>query len=303
MVHYRVLLSLQAVIMSLRSILTKIPFVVATYRFSFRVFYTLYTRAKSAWIKVGQHEVNLGHDVGQKKGYLDPHYFDFYNQIIADYVQDGDIVFDIGAHVGVTAIMLSDAVGTKGMVYAFEPFPTNFSILESNISHNSIANIRPIQLAVSVESGTVDFFVNKIHTGYNSISYENAVDYLKSSKDVKSVRVESTTLDDFTSEYQVSPSFIKLDCQGAEFEILKGAKSFLRSVENVFIYLEFWPMAIENVSNVSGEQFLYFLEELGMQIIFSEDYNDLISEKNKFVAEVEKMERGYTNLMLQKRCP
>jgi hypothetical protein len=102
--------------MSLRSTLTKIPPVVAVYRFCFRIFYTLYTRVKPTSIKVGQHNVHLGHDVGQKKGYLDPHYFEFYHQIISDYVKPGDTVFDIGAHVGVTATMLSDAVGANGVV-------------------------------------------------------------------------------------------------------------------------------------------------------------------------------------------
>ena len=155
-------------------------------------------------------------------------------------------------------------------------------------------------MAVSNKPGTLEFYINNCHTGYNSISYKNAFDYLKTSKDVKSIEVESTTLDEFVRKNQLSPSFIKLDCQGAEYEILKGATRFLSDNECVFIYLEFWPMAIRNVWNVSGEQFLNFLEEQDLQIIFTEDFNGLIGNKSKFVSEVENTERGYTNLMLRK---
>lgn len=72
-------------------------------------------------------------------------------------------------------------------MYAFEAFSVNFSTLRSNIENNAIANVHSIQLVVSDKSGRLEFFVNKCHTRYNSISYKNAFDYLKTNHDVQSV--------------------------------------------------------------------------------------------------------------------
>lgn len=289
--------------MDLRSALRRITLIVAAYRFFFRIYYTLYTRLKPATIKVGQYNVNLGDDMGQKKSYLDSHYFEFYDRIVSDYIKPGDTVLDIGAHVGVTATMFSEAVGEGGAVFAFEPFPVNYRILQSNIRRNGIDNVHAIQCAASDKVGTLDFFINQCHTGYSSISYKNTFDYLKVSNDIQTIKVQSTTLDDFIARNNIRPAFIKIDCQGAEYQIIKGAREFFAAAESVFVCLEFWPKGIRNISNVSGEAFLEYLEDQKLEPVFAEDFNGLLRDKRRFATEIENLERGYTNLLLQKKAP
>jgi len=65
----------------------------------------------------------------------------------------GDIVFDIGAYVGDTALWFSKAVGPQGKVYAFEPEPGNFEKLKANLERNNVTNVIPLQLAVSETEG------------------------------------------------------------------------------------------------------------------------------------------------------
>jgi len=65
----------------------------------------------------------------------------------------GDIVFDIGAYVGDTALWFSKAVGPQGKVYAFEPEPSNFAKLKANLERNKVTNVIPLQLALSENEG------------------------------------------------------------------------------------------------------------------------------------------------------
>lgn len=61
----------------------------------------------------------------------------------------GDIVFDVGASIGDTALWFSKLVGSEGRVYAFEPEPTNFTKLTGNLQSNKLKNVIPLQLALS----------------------------------------------------------------------------------------------------------------------------------------------------------
>jgi len=255
------------------------------------------------------HTVFIGDDLGMKKGYLTPDYFKCFNTAIQEYVRPGDVVLDIGAHVGLTTVLLSNRVGSSGQVYAFEPYPESYIRLTDNIARNGIDNVKAMQYAVANRSGPVTFFVNTTHTGYNSINHNNAFDYLKTERDVRELSVDSIRLDDFVDETGVRPSFIKIDCQGAEYEILIGANRMLEEETGVLgIYLEFWPLAIKNLSSVEPEEFLLHLENRRLDIVVAEDCGNFVvsgripdARKAEFVTAVAALEKGYTNLMLIKR--
>ena len=80
-------------------------------------------------------------------------------------ISKGDIVIDIGAHIGWYSLLASRRVGKEGIVYAFEPEPISFNILVKNIKLNDITNIVPIKKALSDSSGIQLLYINLYKNG------------------------------------------------------------------------------------------------------------------------------------------
>jgi FkbM family methyltransferase len=120
-----------------------------------------------------------------------------------------DVIVDIGAHIGTFSVMASN-LANEGMVYAFEPEPRNFAMLKDNIRINQLKNIVPFNVAVSGRGGNQDFHVTK-----------DNVDHSLHFKGGKKIRIRTTTLEQFIRKNKISfIDFLKMDCEGAEYEIL-----------------------------------------------------------------------------------
>jgi len=142
-------------------------------------------------------------------------------QIPECHVEAEDVVFDVGAHFG----FFSYYAVQKGAreVYAFEPNPYVFEILKKHAEMWS-DKIKPYQLALSDKNGEADLFIFE-ELGVGSTMLEN----LKPCKYNKKVKVKTMTLDSFVKEYNVERvDFIKIDAEGSEREILKGAKETIK---------------------------------------------------------------------------
>lgn len=156
-------------------------------------------------------------------------------------LQKGQILLDIGAHIGYYTLLGSEIVGKKGKVYAFEPDPKNFQILQRNVKENKCTNVVLINKAVCDRGGKIKLYLNKENTGdhrtYNS----------KGGR--KSIEIDSISLDEYFSANQ-KVDFIKIDIQGGEFKALKGASKILKGNKNLKIFSEFWPYGLKlNKSN------------------------------------------------------
>jgi len=128
----------------------------------------------------------------------------------------GDIVFDIGAYVGDTALWFSKAVGPQGKVYAFEPEPSNFAKLKANLERNNVTNVIPLQLALSENEGEM-----RVSSGAGSSVITQA-------GTGKSVKV--TTIDNFVEANKLPRvDFIKMDVEGHELKVLTGAKETIKT--------------------------------------------------------------------------
>ena len=128
----------------------------------------------------------------------------------------GDIVFDIGAYVGDTALWFSKAVGPQGKVYAFEPEPRNFEKLKANLERNKVTNVIPMQLALSKTEGEMQ------------VSSAAGSSVITQTGTGKSVKV--TTIDKFV-EANILPrvDFIKMDVEGHESKVLEGAHETIKT--------------------------------------------------------------------------
>jgi FkbM family methyltransferase len=137
-------------------------------------------------------------------------------RLFAQTVQPGSIVFDIGAHAGFYTLLASELVGEKGQVCAFEPAPGNLGHLTRHIQMNQCHNVRLFAMAVGGRSEVAPF----------EAGLDSSTGHLAASPGRLVVAV--VTLDDLLARGDVPvPDCVKLDVEGAEFEVLRGARSML----------------------------------------------------------------------------
>ena len=138
-------------------------------------------------------------------------------------INTNDTVIDIGAHIGLFSLLVSQLCKT-GKILSFEPVSENFDLLVSNLKLNHIKNILPFNMAVSKNSGRLDLFLNNDQSAHSIFS-----------KSSESISVESTSLQKIFEENKISScKLLKLDCEGAEYEIIDSLPSeYLDKIQNI----------------------------------------------------------------------
>lgn len=126
-------------------------------------------------------------------------------------IKPNDIVIDVGAHIGLFTIYASQFC-TKGKIYSFEPVTENYELLLENIKLNNLDYVTSFNQAVSNSNEPIKLFLNNDESGHSMFS-----------KSSKSVIIDSISLQKFFDENQIKHcNFLKLDCEGAEYEIIKN---------------------------------------------------------------------------------
>ena len=148
-------------------------------------------------------------------------------------------IFDIGAHHGETSL-LYNTLFKEPTIYAFEPFLASFEKLKKNTS--GFNNINIFNTAIGNISGQVDFHVNNF-SATNSIlptHPDSNINWGKGMLDtIETIKINSLILDDFIEQNKIDKiDILKLDTQGAEYNIIEGAlKSIGQNIISL-IYLE-----------------------------------------------------------------
>ena len=136
-----------------------------------------------------------------------------YNTTPAYEVDDTDTVIDVGGQIGTFALQAAQAAA-KGRVFTFEPLPESFSLLEANIRLNQMTNIVAEQAAVAGNTEPCKLYVTDF-TGGNSMLPEYADDIKKF------ITVKSVTIPGIMEQHGIDRcNFLKMDCEGAEYDIL-----------------------------------------------------------------------------------
>lgn len=147
---------------------------------------------------------------------------EFYNQLDLD----GTTVIDIGANIGRHAIPLAKKVGVRGVVHAFEPIPLIRSHLSENLFLAELNNVVVYPFALANESGVADFnYIPNLpeESGLKKRHIYNAVP-----SEYKLIKVGVFRLDDLIP-LKNKISFIKIDVEGGELDVLRGATGLLES--------------------------------------------------------------------------
>ncbi len=143
---------------------------------------------------------------------------------LRDEIPRGYTIVDIGAHIGSFSIFASSRAGDAS-VYSYEPSQENFRFLIENIKLNRLENIKAFQLAVSGRRGKARLYIDEKYSTLHSAAipkrfYEEA---------------DSVTLEDVLDNNQIENcDLLKMDCEGAEYEILfHASKSTLTRIRNI----------------------------------------------------------------------
>jgi len=126
-------------------------------------------------------------------------------------INDDDVVIDIGGHIGLFALYASQFC-KQGKIYSFEPVQENYEILSQNIMSNNLTNVKSFNLAVSNSISSVKLYLNDDESGHSMFS-----------ESPNSIIAKSISLEQIFDENKITKcDFLKLDCEGAEYEIIKN---------------------------------------------------------------------------------
>jgi FkbM family methyltransferase len=160
------------------------------------------------------------------------HFEDIIQTFYCNVLRPGDCAIDIGANYGMHTLPMADAVGPRGRVLAFEPIPHVNEKLTARIRDVGKRDIVELhRVALSDHSGHAEFNVVVADVGYSGLK---AKPYpFETGKQL--IRVAVERLDRFTEQHD-SIRFIKIDVEGAEFPVLRGATKTLQTHRPVVVF-------------------------------------------------------------------
>jgi FkbM family methyltransferase len=149
----------------------------------------------------------------------------------------GDVFFDIGAHFGYFSAIAASINGDSGQIFAFEPRPMNIKFFNRHMRANKFNNVKLFKAAIGGTEGEVKF----------ETSHGSATGRVSENGDLV---VKQLCIDKMVKEGILpSPSFIKIDVEGGEIEVLEGTKNVISSYRPRMIIATHGPEYHEFVVN------------------------------------------------------
>lgn len=157
----------------------------------------------------------------------------------------GSVLYDIGANVGYFSLLAAVLVGRAGQVFAFEPLPRNVAFLRKHVTLNKLENIEVIEAAVSDHLGEAAF----------QLGMSDSMGHLRQTGDIK---VQLVSLDEWLAQGKlIPPDFIKIDVEGSEDEVVRGAQTLLAQYRPILF--------LDTHQREAHQATIALLEELGYQ--------------------------------------
>ena len=191
-------------------------------------------------------------------------------EALGQQLHPGDVFFDIGANLGFFSLIGAKRVGSTGCVYSFEPVAGNAVSVRENVRLNGLDNVGLFEVAVGRSSGSAELLLTEWNGGASLSS--SAV---KPSDPVSRRNVRVVALDDFIpAEKLRMPTFVKIDVEGLELEVIQGMTKTIATARPILLY---------EVDDEKKDSFLRrwaeldeYVERLGYQIIHLEDSYPLL---------------------------
>ena len=175
-------------------------------------------------------------------------------------INKNDIIIDVGAHIGLFSLLASKSC-FAGKIFSYEPINENFEILMQNIKSNKLKNIFPFNLAVSKNTSNVKLFLDKDESAHSIFQ-----------KNTSYVTVESISLQKIFDDNDINfCKILKLDCEGAEYEIIDSLPDkYFEKIQNMIIEYHLADSKPE-----LGKDLISKIKNAGFQITTRPHHNDM----------------------------
>ena len=180
-------------------------------------------------------------------------------QFVRAVLKPGDSAIDVGAHIGFFTMQMAAAVGPEGRVYAFEPLDLNADLLEQSVAENGFGgrvDFRRAAAGAAPGMATLTFPVETLNSGGAYLLRDGTAPLAGHRK--KEVPVVALDALDLRRPVRL----IKMDVEGAEPQVLRGAASLLQR-DRPLILSELHPTQLERASGITASQFLAQIDAFG----------------------------------------
>ncbi|MHA1768090.1 MAG: FkbM family methyltransferase [Promethearchaeota archaeon] len=200
-------------------------------------------------------------------------------ETLCSFLKPGMTFVDIGANKGYFSLIAAKIVGEQGLVFTFEPEPQNCEWIQKNIELNNYKNITLFPYALGAKNGKTRLFIGK-KSGWHSLLPD------LDTGTGESIEIEQKTLDSVLKEMKHERvDMIKIDVEGSELEVLKGAQKILESNKNIFLLID-----VHTTLGVSPEEVEKILKA----------YNFTIHELEPPYREIPKMNKATQEIFAKK---
>ena len=219
-------------------------------------------------------------DSVKKSLYLFGVYEPFETQLLKKITPKNGVVIDVGANIGYYTLYLSKLVGRGGKVYAFEPEPKNYRLLQKNLQLNDANNVVLSKKAVAEKSGKARLYLHDTAGGHSIAREFDSY-----------IEIETVNLDDYLLDKRVS--LVKMDVEGAEPLVIKGMLRLLNESKNMKIIMEFFPKAMQEAG--------YSFDDIAT-LLYNEGFSAYDIKEAKLYPTEEKLRAKYDNLLEQQKA-
>lgn len=176
-------------------------------------------------------------------------------RVIQTILKPGDHAIDVGASVGLHSVAMANAVGHAGLVDAFEAEPRLESVLQRTFKVNGMHHVHLHAKAIGAKNGKAQFYVAKT-IGHSSLYDLGGDSFVRETVTVPLAKLDSALQKD------VDVRLIKIDVEGAELDVLKGANKIIESATDCAIIAECGPSHLKR-TNIELTDWINAFEEKG----------------------------------------
>ena len=180
-------------------------------------------------------------------------------------IKEGNTVLDIGAHKGGYLYYMQKLVGKKGQVHAFEPQSMLFQYLEKMKPIMHWDNVTINNIALSDNDSTATLYIPSNLTGQSSSPSATIYEQHNLGAVTKTETVHTTSLDQYCEKHQIKPDVLKIDVEGNELKVFKGAIQILQKYKpKIIVEIEAVHVGQERVLET-----IAFLTQLGYKPVIN----------------------------------